>query len=242
MQVNPRCYNTGVTSYYLNNNWGLKRKIIVILAFVFIILLIFSLFKLWYRSSPLFDFSRERELYYPWTLWLCFGSHANGMYNRLDCELVYSTPYEQRDSVVWREIKKNYSSYSLLDYFSFIKKKWLLTWADGHFDGSQYTLWPVGTNFSLYLTQPWSPLFSFLVSFSNGYNLLLYCLLSINALLRIKNKDSALSPFFYMSLLFLGFVLYLNFFESAPRRAIPAIFAAIGAIVFSSSTTTKRTC
>lgn len=228
----------------LNNNWGLKRKIIVILAFVFIILLIFSLFKLWYRSSPIFDFSRERDLYYPWTLWLCFGSHANGMYNRQDCELAYSTPYEQRDAIVWNEIKKNYSSYSFKSYISFIANKWSLTWSDGLFDGGYYTQYPISDEWSwtLRLTQPSFRTYWLLRYFSNGYILFLFFLLLCKTLIHIKNKDKSISIFFLLSLLILGFIIYLSFFESAPRRAIPAIFAAIGAAVLSSSTTSKINC
>ncbi len=158
----------------LDTHLSVTRKLFVIIAIALSVALVFSLFKLWYKNCGIFDFSKEKELYYPWNLWVCFGSHGYGMYSRQDCELIYSTPYEIREQVAWREIIRNYSSYSLSEYLSFLKSKWILTWTDGHFEGSQYTLWPVFANFTLNITQPSSPLYDFLVMFSKGYILFLY--------------------------------------------------------------------
>ena len=208
-----------------------NKKLLITATVICLLLLIFFTFKLWYKNCGIFDFSKEKELYYPWQTWLCFGSHGNGMYNRSDCELIYSTPYEERSAVVWKEIISNYSSYSPAEYVSFLFRKWKLTWADGTFDGQSYTQWPLFDEWSwtLRFTQPSFRTFHIVTAFSNGYIAFLYFFSFISALTNKHNKrlQNATNTIDVCLLIFFGFLLYLSFFESAPRRALPAVFPLI---------------
>ena len=224
-------------SSMLSSKISMRQKVQILIIPVIILAIIMFMFSTWYHSSPVFDFSRQEELYYPWQTWVCFGSHGNGMYSYEDALLTYQTEYENRGSIMWEQTLRNYKERGFTEQVSFFENKFVMTWGDGQFDGAQYTEWPYsGSLLTYWLTQPRSTSFKIIRLFSNSYMIAIYLAMTItNGVTALREKkENEIDSVFFNSVAFFGFILYLGIFESAPRRALPAmIFAIIEMVLLS---------
>ena len=178
-------------------------------------------FQTWYRNSSMFDFSRHEELYYPFTVWISYGSHGLGGYHYEDSLLAYHTPFHLRKQVMANHIKEIFASYTPSEYFQFLKNKLSFIWGDGLFEGGTYAEWALFENWTNFFTNSecWGKGFAQL--WSNSFSLMLSACGAVTAILQIRKRDN--HWLLFINIIAMGLFLYLCIFEGAPRRAIPAV-------------------
>ena len=199
----------------------IRNKIISLLYITVPLLIFIYLFHTWYYNNSLFDFSRHEELYYPFTVWISYGSHGIGGYHYGDSVLAYQAPYHLRDQVVFNHIKDIFSAYSPAEYLQFMYNKLSFIWGDGLFEGGVYAQWALFENWTNYFTNPTCHGENLVEIWTNSFAFMLVACGLIASLIQIKKRDNPWLLF--INVLIFGFILYLCIFEAAPRRAIPAM-------------------
>jgi len=198
-----------------------KNKLISLLYLATPFTLFIIAFHAWYNHCSIFDFSRYEELYYPFTVWISYGSHGIGGYHYEDSLLAYHTPFNMRGQVMIDHIKTIFLSYTPAEYMQFLKNKLSFIWGDGLFEGGIYAQWSLFQNWTNRLTNPICREYALSKLWADSYTLILTICGSIASLIQIKKKDNPWLLF--INVLITGFILYLCIFEAAPRRAIPAM-------------------
>ena len=198
-----------------------KEKATLLLLFTLPFFAYIFVFHAWYHHCGLFDFSRYEELYYPWTVWLSFGSHGQGGYHYEDAVFAYKTPFEQRDKAVAEHIKEIFSSYTFSEYLRFLKNKLSFVLGDGLFEGGEYAYWALFQNWTNKFTNPLYVENSYALMWADSFTLMLWCCGAATSLLQIKRRDN--SWLLFVNIAIFGFIFYLSLFEAAPRRMIPAM-------------------
>ena len=198
------------------------KKPLVIFGLAATLLLLRFLFSFWYINSAMFDFSRADELTMPLSLWFCFGSSGLGTINNPDRLYAISiTDPGLRSRLLWERAFHNYRQYSVADLLTLWHRKLVWTWNDGLYEGGIYAQWPLHTNWSTAITQPDSRAYFFVYWFSQGHMMMLYLASLLSGLVSFAKKKVDSSFFFHLCIF--GIMLYLQIFETAPRRAILAL-------------------
>lgn len=201
---------------------GAKKKLLIILSLAAVVLLLRFLFTLWYTNSPMFDFSRSDELNMPISFWFCFGSSGLGTINNPDRHFAISiTDPELRSKLLWERAFNNYSQYSLPELFALWHRKLIWTWNDGLYEGGIYAQASLRENWSATFVKPHRGGFFLVYWFSQGHMMMLYLASAVSGAVSLLRKK--LDYAFFINLGIFGFVLYLQIFETAPRRAIIAL-------------------
>ncbi len=199
-----------------------KKQILFIFLIISILLLTYICFEVFYRNCGIFDFSNEERLSLPKQTWLLFASHGDGGFLYSDLQLaIQGETIHERTQDVREEIYKVYSSYTLKEYLAHLQHKLTFTWNDPHFDTSEYTKWPIYTNFTIYFTN--ENYLGYFISFwfSKVFVLILYSITLINSFVVKKLKSNYFAVFSNITVF--GMILYTMFFESAPRKVFIVI-------------------
>lgn len=207
--------------YYLfgQNKISYAKKLLLICLACGLVFLLRFLFSLWYTNSAMFDFSRMDELRMPVSFWFCFGSHDLGTINNPDRLYAISiTDPALRSRLLWERAFTYYDQYSFADLVALWHQKLVWTWNDGLYEGGIYAYNSSNANWSAAIVQPHTIQYFLIYWFSQGHIMMLYLgTLASGVVSLIKRKlDSA----FLLNLCIFGTMLYLQIFETAPRRAI----------------------
>ena len=114
-------------------------------------------FTAWYRYSGIIDFTRSDEIGAPWNLWVLFGSHDKGGDTEIYKDTAFAAAFptmEERSAAIWKRIFENYRSYSFSEFLELLRNKLLFAWNNSMFESSEYLLWPLESNWTVYITQP----------------------------------------------------------------------------------------
>ena len=205
----------------LKKDMTLKKKAASLLLLLLPFLLLTALFSLWYRNCPIFDFSCEEKLYFPWTTWVLYGSSGVGAYDHSYSQLIYNMPYAERDAYTLQLIRENYAGYSFAEFLQFLKTKFIAVWGDGLFEGGIYAQWSLMSNWTNRFTNPLIMECALASLWADAFTLMLYCCGLAASAVQAKRRDS--NWLLFGNVFIFGLMLYLSIFECAPRRAMPAI-------------------
>ncbi len=220
----------------------ISRRAVQILTFLSGVLLFTIGFVLWYRTCGLFDFSRTDEIGAPWQLWFLIGSHAKGgLELHTDMRFAASFPtMAERSAAVWERAVQNYRAYSFPEFLLFLREKLLYAWGSGMFECDGYLLWPLESNWTVYLTQPQYHTTGMVHAYSEVYLLLIYFSnLLADGLALLRKKAEAV---FLSNLSVFGLIIFLMLFENGARRVTLAVPFLILNVVFLMREASKGLC
>lgn len=195
--------------------------------------LFFFAFTAWYRYSGIIDFTRSDEIGAPWNLWILFGSHDNGGDTKIYPDMIFAASFptmKERSAAIWKRIFENYGSYSFSEFLDLLRNKLLFAWNDGMFESNQYLLWPIDSNWTLYITQPQFLSTQLIRTYSTIYMLFLYVSNILSAGVSLFRRKINFT--FIPNLFIFGTILYLLIYENAPRRAMIAVPFMIYNVIF----------
>lgn len=202
------------------------------LLFLGFFLFLFA-FTAWYRYSGIIDFTRSDEIGAPWNLWVLFGSHDKGGDTEIYKDTAFAAAFptmEERSAAIWKRIFENYRSYSFSEFLELLRNKLLFAWNNSMFESSEYLLWPLESNWTVYITQPQFFPTQLIRAYSTIYMLFLYAANILSAGVALFRKKINFT--FIPNLFVFGTMLYLLIFENAPRRAMIAVPFMIYNVIF----------
>ena len=162
-----------------------------------------------------------------------YGGDANGWgsYNDVDVNITGSEPtYEKKKAKNIEVIKQRLANYGLYGYLSFLKHKFVYTWAEDSTIGVMQNInWDtVNTNNIFYdiIIGKYSKIIY--MPFANAYYTLLFILILISAILEFKNKNIDIIN---MQSACIGLAIFLLFWEACARYiyVLVPVFCILGA-------------
>ncbi len=210
----------------LEHRFGWKQAVAAAAVAVALFAGLLGFYKWWQGASGLIDFSVEQDIGLPTELWFLYGSHTPGSYWQEDLDYCLSFDgYDARQAALRQRIIEVYSAYTPATYIDSLTEKAVTTWGDGKFDADLFLCTPYRVNFTHRIILEGQTLYKPYTWYTQGFHLMLLAMFAAGLFARLRR--GVLNPIGFAHLCIFGVMLFLGFWETAPRyglNVLPLLF------------------